>query len=161
MYSALRDRQFSCRSLLLIISPRENKWLKPTGSLLGSINLLAWLKQLWLLLKWYFFEITEIRGLNVSPPIVSYFDIPSIRQWDRANLVLNSIEKVKPGSLLALLCMFPKLNGTKFWSHSFHLQNLGILQTRMDQRGEPMKTKFDIFQIQKWISQTVWAQKVG
>ena len=56
--------------------------------------------------------------------------------------------------------MFSESNGTKFWSHSFHLQNSGILQTRMDQRRDPMKTNFDIFQIQKWISQTVRAQKV-
>ena len=69
-----------------------------------------------------------------------------IRPWDQTNLVLNSIEKVKPGSLLSLMCMFPESNGTKFWSHSFHLQNSGILQTRMDQRGDPMKTNFDIFQ---------------
>ena len=30
----------------------------------------------------------------------------------------------------------------------------------MDQTGDPMKTNFDIFQIQKLISQTVRAQKV-
>ena len=79
--------------------------------------------------------------------------------WDQANLVLNSIEKMY-SFLLSLLCMFPESNRTKFWSHNFHLQNSGILQTRMDQRGDPMKTNFDIFQIQKWISQTVRAQKV-
>ena len=50
--------------------------------------------------------------------------------------------------------MFPELNRTKFWSHSFHLQNLSILQIRMDQKEDPMKMNFDIFQIQKWISQT-------
>ena len=56
--------------------------------------------------------------------------------------------------------MFPKPNGTKFWSHSFHLQNSGILQTRMEQRWDPMKMNFDNFQLQKWISQKVRAQKV-
>ena len=56
--------------------------------------------------------------------------------------------------------MFPESNGTKFWSHSFHLENSGILLTRMDQRGGPHEMSFDIFQIQKWISQTVRAQKV-
>ena len=81
------------------------------------------------------------------------------RPWDQTNLVLNSTEKVKTGSLLSLMCMFPESNGTKFWSHSFHLQNSAILQT-MDQRGNPMKTNFDISQIRKWISQTVRAQKV-
>ena len=29
--------------------------------------------------------------------------------------------------------------GPNFWSHSFHLQNSGILQTRMNQRGIPWK----------------------
>ena len=82
------------------------------------------------------------------------------RPWDQTILVLSSIEKVKPDSLLSLMCMFPESNGTKFWSHSFHLQNSGILQTRMDQRVDPMKTNFDIFQMQKWISQTVRAQNV-
>ena len=56
--------------------------------------------------------------------------------------------------------MFPELNGTKFRSHSFHLQNSGILLTRMDQRGDPMKMNFEIFQIQKLASQTIRAQKV-
>ena len=81
----------------------------------------------------------------------------NIRPWDQTNLVFNSIEKVKPG----FLRMFPELNGTKFWSHSFHLQNSGILQTRVDQRADPMKLNFDNFQIQKWILQTIRAQKVG
>ena len=76
------------------------------------------------------------------------------------NFVLNFTEKVKPSSLLSLMCMFPESNGTKFWSHSFHIQNSGILQTKRDQSGEHMKTNFDIFQIQKWISQIVRAQKL-
>ena len=56
--------------------------------------------------------------------------------------------------------MFPDLKGTKFWLHSFHLQNSGNLQTRMDQRGNQMKMNFDNFQIQNWILQKVSAQKV-
>ena len=32
--------------------------------------------------------------------------------------------------------MFSESNGTKFWSHSFHLQNSGILQTRMNKKGD-------------------------
>ena len=80
------------------------------------------------------------------------------KPWDQTNLVLNSIENVKPGSLLSLMCMLLESNGTKFSSHSFHLQTSGILQTRIVQRGDPMKTNFDIFQIKKWISQTVRAQ---
>ena len=78
------------------------------------------------------------------------------RPWDHTNLVLNSIEKVKPGSLFSLMYKFPKSNRTKFWSHNFHLQTSGI----WPKGGHPMKTNFQIFQIQKWISQTVRAQKV-
>ena len=67
----------------------------------------------------------------------------------RQILVLNSSEKVKPGSLYSLMCIFHELNETKFLSHSFHLQNQGIFQTRKDQKGDPLKINFDIFQIQK------------
>ena len=42
-------------------------------------------------------------------------------------------------------------------SHSFHLQNSGILQTRISQRKDPMKMNFDNFQMQKWVSYTVRA----
>ena len=55
--------------------------------------------------------------------------------------------------------MFSKSNGTKFWSHSFHLKNSGILQTGMDHGADSMKMNFENAQIQKWISQT--AQKVN
>ena len=37
--------------------------------------------------------------------------------------------------------------------------NSGILQTKMGQRGYPMKMNFDKFQIQKWVSLTVRARK--
>ena len=60
---------------------------------------------------------------------------------DKFGCQIVSTEKVKPGFLLSLLCMFPELNG-------------------IDQRGDLMKMNFDIFQIQKLISQTVTAQKV-
>ena len=60
---------------------------------------------------------------------------------DKFGCQIVSNEKVKPGFLLSLLCMFPELNG-------------------IDQRGDPMKMNFVIFQIQKLISQTVRAQKV-
>ena len=56
--------------------------------------------------------------------------------------------------------MFPESNGTKCWSHSFHVQNSNILQTRMDQMGTPMKMNFDNSQMQKPISQTVRTQNV-
>ena len=59
--------------------------------------------------------------------------------------VLNSIGKVKPGFILSSMCIFSESNRTKSQSHSFHLQNSGILQTRRDQRGDPMKINFDNF----------------
>ena len=71
------------------------------------------------------------------------------RPRDQTNLVLNSIEKVKPGFLLSIMCMFPESNGTKFWSHSFYFQNSGTLQTRTDQTADPMKMNLDNFEIQK------------
>ena len=37
--------------------------------------------------------------------------------------------------------------------------NLGILQTRMDQKGDPMKMNFDNFQMQTWVSWKVRAPK--
>ena len=47
------------------------------------------------------------------------------------------------------MCMFPESNGIKFWSYSFYLQNSSILQTRIDQKEDPMKMNFENFQIQK------------
>ena len=48
--------------------------------------------------------------------------------------------------------MFPDSNGTKFWSHIFHLHNSGILQARIDQNGDPMKINFDNFEMQTYVS---------
>ena len=42
------------------------------------------------------------------------------------------------------------IDGTKSLSHSFYLQNLGILLNRLDQRGDPIKMKIDNFQMQKY-----------
>ena len=39
-------------------------------------------------------------------------------------------------------------------------QNWGILQTRMDQRGDHMKMNFGYFQKQKWMLQTEWKKKM-
>ena len=39
-------------------------------------------------------------------------------------------------------------------------QNWGILQTRIDQRGDHMKMNFDYFQIQKWMLKTVRAEEI-
>ena len=40
------------------------------------------------------------------------------------------------------------------------VQNWGILQTRINQRGDQMKVNFDYFQTQKWMLQTVRAEEV-
>ena len=98
--------------------------------------------------------------MNLSIIFCPWLYLNGFRPWDHTNLVLNSIKKVKIGSLLSLMRMFPESNGTKFWSHSFHLQNSGILRNIMDQKGDPIKTNLHIFQIQKWISKTVRAQKI-
>ena len=45
------------------------------------------------------------------------------------------------------------LDGTKSYSHSFYLQNSGILHTRMG--TDPTKVNLENFQRRKWISQTV------
>ena len=59
---------------------------------------------------------------------------------------------IKNKNKLFLMQMFSESNRrTKFWSHSFYLQNSGILQTKMDQSGPKWP---------KWITQTVRAQKV-
>ena len=59
--------------------------------------------------------------------------------------VLNWIEKVKLVFFLSSKCIFSELNETKSCSHSFHLQNSGILQTIMGQRGDPMNINFENF----------------
>ena len=51
-------------------------------------------------------------------------------------------------------------NEPKFWPHSFHLQNSAILQTRVKQKGGPMKMSFNDFHLQQLISEIVRAQKV-
>ena len=79
------------------------------------------------------------------------------RPCDQTNLVLNSIEKIKLGFLLFFMCIFPESNGTKLYLTVFTSEIQAFLQTRMDQRGDTMRNNF---QIRKWISQTVRAQKL-
>ena len=73
------------------------------------------------------------------------FSAKDFRQWDQTNLVLNSEEKVKPCFLFSLMCMCPESNGTKLRSHSFHRQNSGIFQTRVDRKGTLWKWILTIF----------------
>ena len=87
----------------------------------------------------------EILQFYANCPSSFYSEIQNFencRPWNQTKLVLNSIEKEKPGSLFSLMCMFPESNGKKIWSHSFYLQNSGILQTRMGQRVGPHENKF-------------------
>ena len=84
-----------------------------------------------------------------------------VRPWDQTNLVLNLIETVKPVFFFTFLKVYVSwIKREKILIWHFHLQNSGILQTRMDRREDPMKKNLSNFQIQKWISQTVWTQKV-
>ena len=55
--------------------------------------------------------------------------------------------KNKTCFLLFSMYMLPELNVTKSLSHSFHLQNSGILQAKMDQRGDSMKINFENLQM--------------
>ena len=63
-------------------------------------------------------------------------------------------------SALTSLFNFNKVTQAYSVTHSIHLQYSSILQTRMDQRKDPMKTNINIFQIQKSILNTVRAQTV-
>ena len=89
--------------------------------------------------------------------------VKTIRPCDQTNLVLSSTKKSKTwffNFLNVYVSWMVIKYGIKFWSHRFHLQYSGILQARIDQRGEPMKMNFENFQIQKRISQTFRPQKV-
>ena len=62
--------------------------------------------------------------------------------------------------------IFSNLRVSTFWKSMMSCpnrwllaKNWGILQTRMDQRGDDMKTNFEYFQIQKWMPQTISAEK--
>ena len=50
-------------------------------------------------------------------------------------------------------------NKTKFWPHSFHLQNSSILQTRMDQRGTPWKWILTIFKCKNEVPKQLGLEK--
>ena len=117
------DLQLKINSIMLFLPGNFLKNQKTAGQLLLQAieSLIKW--ELWHPQKHLIYDSWFMKSKSTSK---------GNRPWDQTNLVLNSIEKVKSGSLLFLMCMFPESNGTKFWSHSFHLQNSGILQTRMD-----------------------------
>ena len=60
-------------------------------------------------------------------------------------LVLNWIEKVKPGFSLSEMCMFPGSTGTKFWFHSFHPQIQVFSRPEWTKGGTPKKWILTIF----------------
>ena len=62
---------------------------------------------------------------------------------DKFGSPLNS--KSKTWFLTFLDLYVSESNKTKFWPHSFNLQNSSILQTRMDQKGTPWKWILTIF----------------
>ena len=59
--------------------------------------------------------------------------------------IISFIEQIKPGFSLSSMCRFPELNGIKSLSYSFHLQNSGILKTRIDPRVTSWKWILTIF----------------
>ena len=89
--------------------------------------------------KWF-----KISNPSFKPIQNSVLEQIKSRTWDQTNLVLNSIEKVKPVFSLSLMCMFPESIEENFWSHSLHLQNSGIFQTGIDERRSPQKWIFAI-----------------
>ena len=77
-------------------------------------------------------------------------------------LVLNSIKKVKSVFFFIFFDFYVSwIKRDKILISQLSPSNSRILQTRIDQRGDPIKTNFEIFQIQKWISHTDRAQKVN
>ena len=116
---------------------------KIKGSLCYAAQLLCW-KQIIVSKTLKSSQLNEELQVSCKSNYAIY--LPEyVRPWDQTNLFLNWIEKVKPGFLLSLMCVFPELNGFKFWSNSFHLQNLAVLLTGMDQREDSMKMNFDNF----------------
>ena len=87
----------------------------------------------------------KLQNLSFNSMENSIMEQAKDQTWDQTILVLNSKEKVKRDFLLSLMCMFPELNETEFWSHRLHLQNSGILQIRMDERRTPWKWILAIF----------------
>ena len=72
------------------------------------------------------------------------------RPWDypeNFGIFLISIGKVKPGFLLYSICIFSEPNGTKSWSHSFHLQNSVFCRPEWAKGGSPWKWILTTF---KW-----------
>ena len=58
-----------------------------------------------------FLNASVIREKQVSDIYKTHYPIKVIRPWDQTNLVFNSTERVKPGFLLSLMCIFLNIMG--------------------------------------------------
>ena len=58
-----------------------------------------------------FLNASVIREKQVSDIYKTHYSIQVIRPRDQTNLVFNSTERVKPGFLLSLMCMFLNIMG--------------------------------------------------
>ena len=58
-----------------------------------------------------FLNASVIREKQVSDIYKTHYSIKVIRPRDQTNLVFNSTERVKPGFLLSLMCMFLNIMG--------------------------------------------------
>ena len=70
-------------------------------------------------------------------------------------LTLQNIIRI----LVTLGCLLSRKVRWAVRSDSF-CPKWGILQIRMDQRGEPHQNEFDYFQIERWMLQTKWEKKI-
>ena len=68
-------------------------------------------------------------------------------------------DKFGSGILLSFIYTFPELNGKNSGLTAFTSKIQVFCRPEWTEEGDPMKMNFDIFQIQKWILQTVRAQK--
>ena len=108
-------------------------------------------------------DLFNKRGKRFKFKTFKIFLLATIRSWDYPeNFGICSQLNRKSKT-----CFFTFLNVNVFWIERNKVlipqlspPKFRFLETKMDQRGVPMKMNFENFQIQKWISQTVRAQKV-
>ena len=85
-----------------------------------------------------------------------------IRPWDYSEnfgIYSKLDRKSKHSSCIFLNVYVSWIERDKILISQLSPLNSGILQTKMGQKGYPMKMNFDKFQIQKWVSLTVRARK--
>ena len=90
------------------------------------------------------------------------YDLVAIfRPWDQANLVSQLDWKSKTWCFTLLNVYVSWIERHKITISQLSPPKFRHFATRMNQRGNPIKINFDVLQIQKWISQTVRAQKIN